>query len=157
MGIYKKVKDFLIDMDIRCKSAAVAVSGGIDSMALLYIMAELSKELDIKLFCLHFEHGIREESKGDEAFVKEKCGELGVEFISENADIPALAKRKGISLELCAREERYAFFEKICKEKGISVLLTAHHAADNLESILLNFIRGAGASGLTGMAEFRET
>jgi len=113
----------------------VGVSGGGDSVALLHIL----HRLEIPLTVAHLNHCIRGvEADADEAFVK--------------TDVPALAKEKGISLEMAAREARHAFFQTLEKP---SVICLAHHADDQLETFFLRAARGSGPAGLSGMKFFQ--
>ena len=126
----------------------VGVSGGADSVALLHILHRLGYSIT----AAHLNHFIRgAEADGDEAFVKALCKKLGIKCISAKADVPALAKEKGISLEMAAREARHDFFRSLQPEVcGLRIAL-AHHADDQLETFFLRAARGTGPSGLGGM------
>ena len=135
----------------------LAFSGGADSSALLSLLVEDSQKNGYSLSVAHFHHGIRgDEADRDAEFCRSKAEEYGVPFYTEKADIPALAKASGKSLEAEARERRYAFFEKIMRENNIPLLVTAHHAEDLNESILLHILRGSGIKGLVGIKPCRE-
>ncbi len=139
------------------EKVAVALSGGADSVCLLHIAHELSKERAFTLYALHLNHMIRgDEADRDEMFVHALCDSLGVSLISERADVPALAKKDGRSLEDAAREARYSFFELAMQKEGITVLMTAHNADDNAENVLLRLARGASTDGLCGISPVRE-
>ncbi len=134
----------------------IAFSGGADSSALLHLMNEESKSQGFNLCAAHYNHGIRgDEADRDAEFCQQICKKLGIPFFLEKANVPALAKESGNSIESEAREQRYAFFERIMRENEIPILVTAHHAEDQIESILLHILRGSGISGLKGMAECR--
>ena len=97
------------------------------------------------VIALHLHHGIRgEEADRDLAFCEKVCTKLGVELICERVNIPAMAEETGESTETVARSARYSFFERVMDERGIGILLTAHHADDNLETVLAQLIRGSG-------------
>lgn len=131
----------------------VALSGGADSMSLLYALNSLKKQLGIKLYAAHFNHKIRgEEAERDEQFVTLKCKELGVELFIGSADVPGYAKQNHMSLELAARELRYDFLKSIAK----GVVATAHTADDNIETILFNMARGTSLKGFCGIPETRD-
>lgn len=133
------------------------VSGGADSVALLYALHELKDELGFSLYAAHLNHGIRgEEAEGDQAYVRELCETLGVPLYEERLDIPAIAGAQGKTLEQAAREQRYEFFERALEKFGASRIAVAHHMEDQAESIMLHMIRGSGLKGLTGMKYSRD-
>ena len=130
-------------------SVVVALSGGADSMSLLYALHSLRNELGITVSAAHLNHNIRgEEALRDQEFVKKQCDKLGVELFCETANVPKFAKENGQSIELAARNVRYAFLERVA---GDSLVATAHTASDNLETILFNLTRGSAAKGLCGI------
>ncbi|MBF1034284.1 MAG: tRNA lysidine(34) synthetase TilS [Candidatus Nanosynbacter sp.] len=114
----------------------LAVSGGVDSMALL----AMYKQADIVV--VHIDHGTRKSSAEDANFVRQKCQELGVNFYETKLELG-----EGVSEEL-ARKKRYEFLKTIQEKEG-GILCTAHHLDDVLESIAINLIRGTGWRGLT--------
>ena len=114
----------------------LAVSGGVDSMALL----AMYKQADIVV--AHIDHGTRKSSAEDADFVRRKCQELGVKFYETKLELG-----EGVSEEL-ARKKRYEFLKTIQEKEG-GTLCTAHHLDDVLESIAINLIRGTGWRGLT--------
>ncbi len=130
----------------------VGVSGGMDSVALLWLLAGLRCELGIRLAAAHFHHGIRVEADGDEALVRALCSQLGVPLTVGRADVPALAAAEGLSLEVASRQARHAFFRRAMAETGCTRLALAHHRDDQAETVLLRLLRGAGAAGLAAMA-----
>ncbi len=134
----------------------IAYSGGADSSALLYLLKEDSILNGYKLYAAHFNHQIRgEEAERDAKFCKSTCEALDIPFFLGTADIPTLAKVNGNSIETEAREQRYAFFERVMQENGIPILVTAHHAEDQIESIMLHILRGSGIAGLCGIVPCR--
>jgi len=130
----------------------VGVSGGADSVALLHILAELAGQGQLSLAVAHLNHGIRTEAAEDRKFVEALCEELGVPFRSAEVDVPALSTAHGISLEMAARDARYAFFASTAAELGAAAVATAHTQDDQAETVLLKLCRGAGGSGLRGVA-----
>lgn len=132
------------------KSAiTVALSGGADSMSLLYALCNLREKLGITIKAAHLNHNIRgSEALRDQNFVIEQCKKSGVELFCETADVPRIAKENGQSLELAARSVRYEFLERVA---GDSLIATAHTASDNLETMLFNLTRGSGVEGLCGI------
>ena len=126
-----------------------AVSGGADSMCLLALLRAQER---FTVAAAHFEHGVRgEESLRDCAFVEDYCRARGIPCYTAHADVPAYARESGLGLEAAARELRYAFLERTAREEGFDWIATAHTAADNAETILLNLTRGAGTRGLCGI------
>ncbi len=129
-------------------SVTVALSGGADSMSLLYALLSLKERLGITLSAAHLNHCIRgEEADRDEAFVKAQCEKLGIECFCEKSDIPRIAAEQSISIELAARKVRYEFLERVAK----GVIATAHNADDNLETVIFNLTRGTAIDGLCGI------
>lgn len=144
-----KLAAFLRRYDLVRKGDTVicAVSGGADSMALLFAMYLLRDKLDIFVQAAHFNHCLRgEESQADEAFVREFCGRYDIALSVGRAEVTA--GKKG--LEAAAREARYLFFDTL--EGKIA---TAHTADDNAETVLMHMIRGTGLKGLGGIAPQR--
>ena len=134
------------------KRILVGLSGGADSTCLLLSLKNLSEKYGFGISALHVNHMIRgEEADRDEKFARKLCEKNGVEFFCERVDVPAISKKSGESLELCARNERYRVFEKICRDNGITHVATAHNACDNSETVLFNLIRGSGTRGLCGI------
>ena len=130
----------------------VAVSGGPDSVALLYLLLQVRDSLGVELQAAHLNHKLRgEESENDARFVAELCAENGLTLHSRGVDVPALHQREGGSLEALARRERYGFLEEARAVAGARWIVTGHHADDQAETFLLNMIRGAGPRGLGGM------
>lgn len=135
----------------------IGVSGGPDSMFLLYALSSLKKEFEQRhniyydVVVCHINHMIREESTEDQQFVEQKSRELGYKFFAHTEDVKKLAKELKISEEECGRNVRYDFFEKTAKENGGTKIIVAHNANDNAETILFNMLRGAGTSGMCGM------
>ena len=130
-----------------------ACSGGADSTALLHLLCHTE---GIDVVCAHFNHRLRgAEAERDAQFVRDLCEALGVELVSESADVAAFAAAEHMGTEEAARTLRYAFLERTAEERGCDRIATAHHAEDNAETILWNLTRGCGARGLAGIPPMR--
>lgn len=127
----------------------IGVSGGRDSIALLH---QLQVAGFRKLIVCHLDHALRAGSDEDGRFVEKMAAKLGFEFASQREDVTKLAKQRKKSLETAAREARYSFFAHIAREHDCPRLFLAHHADDQVETLLFNLFRGAGANGLAGMS-----
>lgn len=137
---------------LRGKTVCVALSGGADSMSLLYALNELKTEYGFSVKACHVNHGIRGESADrDEAFVREQCKILGIELSVKKADIPKLAAETSTGLEECGRRVRYEFFSSI----ACDYIATAHTLSDKCETLLLNITRGSSLKGLCSIPEVR--
>lgn len=129
-----------------------AVSGGLDSMCLLFMLDAWCRERGGQIVAAHFHHQLRGEAADrDEAFVRETCERWEIPLTAGREDVGAYARRKGLSVEEAARNLRYGFLRRTAAEEGCERIYTAHHAGDNAETVLLNLIRGTGLKGLTGM------
>lgn len=128
----------------------VAVSGGVDSVVLTHLCHQLG--LDISLAHCNF-HLRGEESDMDEAFILEMGDALDLEVFVEHFETEAYAEEKKCSVQMAARELRYHWFEDLRETLGYDYIFTAHHANDDLETFLINLIRGTGLEGLTGIPE----
>ncbi|UFH51870.1 tRNA lysidine(34) synthetase TilS [Spirosoma sp. KNUC1025] len=127
----------------------LAVSGGLDSM----VMTELVHRIGQPFAIAHVNFGLRgEESNADARFVQNKAEQYGVPFHLTQVDTKAVAEERGISIQMAARELRYAWFRQLLSENNYACVATAHHLNDVLETVLLNFTRGTGIAGLHGIA-----
>ncbi len=125
----------------------VGVSGGPDSLSLLYILHDLGYNL---IVC-HINHGLRKNAIKDEEFVKKTCEKLNVPFFVKKIDLKDKNNLKGLSTEEAGRKVRYDFFNEILKKKKATKIATAHNLNDNVETVLLNMFRGSGVTGLKGI------
>jgi tRNA(Ile)-lysidine synthase len=130
----------------------IGLSGGADSVSLTHALHALSDELGIHLYTAHMNHCLRGEmADSDEKFAVEFSEKLGIKCITEHKNVRAYAEKNGVSEEMAGRELRYAFFEYACEKYGLNKIATAHNKNDNAETILMNFMRGSGLSGLCGI------
>ena len=128
----------------------LAISGGIDSV----VLAHLCRQSNLEFSLAHCNFNLRgQESQEDETFVVELADALNVEVFVESFQTEAYAEEKKISIQMAARELRYDWFEELRSTFHFDYIFTAHHANDNLETVLINLTRGTGLEGLTGIPE----
>lgn len=153
LDLVKKIEQNIKEQNLIAQEDGVVlgVSGGPDSMLLLYALNELKTKLNFKIYVAHVNHGIREEAGYDESLVKSFCEENNIQFFLLHADVLSEAKKHKISTEECGRCVRYEFFNKVLEETHSKKIAVAHNLGDNAETILLNLIRGAGLNGISGM------
>lgn len=133
------------------------VSGGPDSVCLLHLLKTVSECFPIRLHVAHLDHGLRgEESMTDARFVQNLCQEWKIPVTVESISVSAVAKGKKISLQVAAREARYAFFERIAGKIQCHWIALGHTANDQAETFLLRLFRGAGSKGLSSIPSLRE-
>lgn len=148
--------NLIIDGD----KVVVAVSGGPDSMCLLNVLNDikalikLEYNISYSLIVAHINHGIRNESENEKEYVESFCEKLNIPFFYLKEDVINLAKENKLSVEACGRKVRYDFFYKVMKKNNATKIAVAHNKNDDVETILLNLIRGCGIKGLTGMDFF---
>ncbi len=136
---------------LRGRKLLAAFSGGADSTALLVMFCALRPVLDLEIFAAHLDHGLRPESAADAEAARDLCRALDVPFFCRRADVGALAGQWGCGLEDAGRRARRAFLEECRQRCGASHTLTAHHAGDLAEDVLMRLVRGAGWPALGGM------
>ena len=125
----------------------MGLSGGLDSILLLTLLTE---QVDCKLIqAVHINHGLSDNADQWQQFTQDYCHQLGVDYYAEKIQLVVT----GEGIEAAAREARYAVFAKCLKNKGL--LFLAHHADDQVETVLYRLLRGSGAKGLAGMPESR--
>ena len=133
-----------------------AFSGGADSTALLCLGLRFARDTGLKVWAAHLDHMLRgEESTRDRLACESLAEKLDVPFIWERIDVRRAARTGSQSLETAAREVRYEFLENVRGRTGARFIMTGHTADDNVETLLLNLLRGAGPQGLCGMPPVR--
>ncbi|MBT1702197.1 tRNA lysidine(34) synthetase TilS [Chryseosolibacter indicus] len=134
-----------------CKTSdkiLLAVSGGLDSMVMLHLFHQQGFNIAVA----HCNFQLRgEESAGDQEFASQVCSALNIPLFTKVFDTAAIASEKKQSIQVVARELRYAFFQQVLKENNFFAIATAHHLNDVLETVLLNITRGTGIDGLAGI------
>jgi tRNA(Ile)-lysidine synthase len=134
----------------------VGVSGGPDSVALLYVLYQLRKNYNITLQVAHLNHGLRgKEALRDVHFVKNLAHELELPCEVETCDVPSYKKNYSLSSQEAARIVRYQFLEEVKKRKGASKIALGHNANDQAETLMMWLLRGSGVKGLGGMPPVR--
>ena len=127
----------------------LACSGGVDSIVLLHFFAVNREELGIEVAAVHVDHMLRgAESAADGVLVSELCEKLGVPFYGGRVPVPEILAREGGNVQAVCREGRYDYFANIMREKGYGILATAHHAEDQLETVLMQVTKGVTPLGI---------
>jgi tRNA(Ile)-lysidine synthase len=134
----------------------VGVSGGPDSTCLLHVLKRLcspeSPYARIRLHVAHLDHGLRGEAgRADAEFVADLAAQWGLPCTLGQEDVPALAQKDHLSLEDAARRARYAFLRRVAAEVGAARIAVGHHADDQVETLVMHWLRGSGLAGLAGM------
>ncbi len=151
----EKVKLFIRESELLSSKdkILIAVSGGRDSIVLLMLLKNLKYNIEVA----HCNYQLRgNESDADEAFVKGLCEKLKVPFHSKKFRTSESAREEGVSIQMKARELRYAWFNELVDQFSLTKITTAHHLDDQLETILINLTRGTGLKGLRGMKSKRD-
>ncbi len=134
------------------KKFAVGVSGGRDSMCLLHGLINCGAFDKRNISVVHVNHCLRKTADRDEAFVREFCDKNGLAFRAFKVDVETESREFGSTIEQAARKLRYGIFHDLVKSGDADIILTAHHALDNAESVLMHLFRGSGLDGLCGMS-----
>ena len=133
---------------LKDKKLLVAISGGIDSVVLTHLLKSLNYNFELA-HCNFLLRG--KESDKDESFVLELASKLGLKLHSKSFETEKYAESKNISIQMAARELRYNWFEELLQKNNLDYIITAHQKDDELETFLINFTRGTGLDGLTGI------
>lgn len=152
------ISDFSMKSRIE-QGVLVGLSGGADSVMLLCFLLEYrNRNFHFPIMALHVNHGIRgEEADRDELFSKQFAEAIGVDFLSVHADVPRIAAESGKGIEEAAREVRYSRFREIISGRSdLNTIAVAHNSTDNLETVLMNILRGSGTRGGSGIQAVRD-
>ncbi len=156
---------------VRGGRVLVALSGGADSVCLLYLLKQLQSKWQLQLAAAHLHHGLRgAEADADLVFVRELCHTLDISFYEKKVDVATFAKEQGCSVETAGRKLRYAFLEEAAQRFAVETIpivqrvcienqaeerhvriATAHHKNDQAETVLMHLLRGSGGRGLAGI------
>ena len=160
--IKERVAAFMHEHDMygQKSNIIIGLSGGADSVCLLFVLKELQKEApgstSLYLHAVHVNHMIRgTEAERDETFVRALCKDLGVDLTVEKRDVPGTAGKTGESIETAGRRLRYEIFNEKIKDLGGGMIATAHHKNDSAETVIFNMARGTGLGGIAGIAPKR--
>jgi tRNA(Ile)-lysidine synthase len=127
---------------------AIALSGGLDSSALLHLAHAYAQAQGVALYAFHIHHGLSANADAWLAHCQQACAALGVTFEARRVE---LVRKEKTGTEEAARKSRYAALGALCREHGVQLLFTAHHQDDQAETVLLQLLRGSGPAGLSGM------
>ncbi len=136
------------------EKVVIGVSGGVDSMVLFHLLQQLPQDHRPALVVAHINHHLRSEADGDEAFVKSWM---------QKYDVPVhtyqwpRSEHPASGFEQEARKVRYRFFNEVAGKTGSALILTAHHRDDQVETVLMRFVKGSSIEELTGIVETRRT
>lgn len=139
--------DVVVD-SLEGKKVGVAVSGGMDSMALLHWFLQNRQRLNIGLIAINFDHGLRDSSPKDSLFVMDYCKLNNIPCLFYKLDLKNPPSK---NIENAARLARYQIFHNLLRQKEVDFVATAHHADDNAETVLLHLFRGSGLRGVSGI------
>ena len=154
-GMYERVRAYVKKYHMLQEKDHVlaGVSGGADSVCLLFMLVKLQKEMRFGLTVVHIHHGLRVESAdADENYVRALCEKLDVELLSFHEDVGRYAKEQKLTLEEAGRNVRRHIFEEVCHRKNGTRIALAHHQNDNAETLLWNLSRGCGLKGIGGIS-----
>jgi tRNA(Ile)-lysidine synthase len=130
----------------------VAVSGGVDSVALLYLLRHAADNMGLYLEVAHLDHALRDTSREDARFVEKLCADLGVPLTVERRDVAEIARQRKGNLEEVARQVRRDFLLTTAQAHNCDLIALGHHADDQAETFLMRLLRGAGPAGLASMS-----
>lgn len=148
--MHRKVQNYIDKHQLLSSDSKVivGVSGGADSVALLHVLHSLSYQCIIAHCNFHLR---MEESDRDELFVRNLASEFKLPYYSVDFNTTEYARLHKISIEMAARDLRYDWFEKLRTQLNAEAIVVAHHADDNIETLLMNLVRGTGLRGMTGI------
>ena len=161
-NIYEKVKKYIAEYHMISEGDTIVagISGGADSVCLLHILCELSKETDFRLLAVHVHHGVRAEADKDADYVECLCHELHIPFFLKKVNMAEYAKENGLSPEEAGRKLRYQAFEDILEKENMQgsayKIAVAHNHNDRAETMLFHLFRGSGLKGLGSIRPVRD-
>ncbi len=151
--VVESVRIGLEKYNINNCSILVALSGGADSVCLLHCLLALADEFNLSLSAAHVNHMLRgDEAERDEQFAKELCSHFNIICYSEKFSVKEIAQKNKQSIEEAGRDVRYSYFKSLQDQHKIDYIATAHHQDDNIETVVMRFLRGSGIRGLSGIS-----
>lgn len=153
--MYRRVREYIKTWQMlgREDKVIAGISGGADSICLLFILLKLKREMGLDVAAVHIHHGLRGETADrDEAYVRGVCKKENVELFVYHEDVKKYAREHGLTEEEAGREVRRRRFLEVMKEQGGTLVATAHHKNDNAETVLWNLCRGTGLKGMGGIS-----
>lgn len=153
----QKLIRFLQDDQIilQNKKIIVAVSGGPDSVALLHFLKDRRSEWNIELLAVTIDHQLRSEAEEDIRYVRHLCEDWNIRLINEKINVGAYERLHKVSTQVAARQLRYALFAKVMEKENADYLALGHHADDQIETIVMSFMRTTNLAGLQGIPHTR--
>ena len=135
----------------------VSLSGGPDSVFLLYFLKKYQQRFSVSLYAFHLNHLLQgKDASLDEEFCKQLCSSFNIPFFSVRKNVMQFAHKNKISIEEAGRVVRYSELDKLLKKIGFNKIVTAHNCDDNAETVLLNLIKGTGLKGISGIPVKRD-
>ncbi len=153
------VKDYVEKYHMLQKNdrVVIGISGGADSVCLLFVLLELREIYHLELVCVHVNHNLRgDEAIRDQNYVEMLCNKYNLPLEVVSVDVNLIAKQDKISVEEAGRNVRREAFRRVAQQVQGSKIATAHHENDNAETFLINLLRGTGISGLRGIAPIQD-
>ena len=157
--MWKKITSYMKKWNMLNENDTViaGISGGADSVCLLYVLLELKKTMDFDIVVVHVNHQLRaEEADHDEEYVRKLCQEQGLPFECYSLDVEKEARERKQSIEEAARDIRRECFQKTMEKYNGTKIALAHHKNDNVETFFLNISRGSGLKGMAGIQPVKE-
>lgn len=154
MSLIKQIRQIIESYELfpSGECVVVGVSGGPDSVCLLHVLQRLAGDDDLTLHVAHLNHQIRgAEAEADAVFVADLAAAWGLPCTVGADDVPTLARRHKLAIEEAARQARYTFLAQVAGRVGSRTVAVGHNADDQVETVLMHFLRGAGLAGLRGM------
>lgn len=150
--VLKTIKKY--NLIVKGDKLVLGVSGGPDSIAMLNALNNIKDQINFEIVVAHINHGLRENAKIDEQFVKEFCKKKNIECFVLNANVKEEAQKQKRGLEETGRIIRYNFFNEVLNKTDSNKIAIAHNCNDNVETIIMNVIRGSGINGLKGIEAY---